>query len=195
MFTLVRAWTDLTDDEFFWEPFPGCWSVRRRVQCQTPTPFGQGEWAVDFDAGLSVAAGRGETAEPMTTIAWLLWHVASMPGRAVELDFLGGHKSADSGWTSPYIAEHPVFISARDAVETMTDGWRALDRALQTSNDEQLERRTHFWGYPGHPGPPAYGYQILASILNEVSHHGTQVCMLRDLYLASGGRVLMSSLE
>ena len=26
------------------------------------------------------------------------------------------------------------------------------------------------------------GAQVIASILNEVSHHGTQMCMLRDLY-------------
>ena len=29
---------DLTDDELFWEPLPGSWSVRRRSDCRTPTP-------------------------------------------------------------------------------------------------------------------------------------------------------------
>ena len=28
-FTLARAWKDLTDDEFFWEPFTMTWSIRR----------------------------------------------------------------------------------------------------------------------------------------------------------------------
>jgi hypothetical protein len=101
-----------------------------------------------------------------------------MPGRTTELDFLGGTRSADSGWTSPYFADHPVFTSAAEAVTTMRDGWRALDRALQASSDDDLEQRTQFWGSQG----PAWGYQIVASMLNEVSHHGTQVCMLRDLY-------------
>jgi hypothetical protein len=27
--------------------------------------------------------------------------------------------------------------------------------------------------------------QFIASVLNEVSHHGTQICMLRDLYGAT----------
>jgi hypothetical protein len=35
-FTLARAWKDLTDDEFFWEPFPLTWSIRRQDQCRTP---------------------------------------------------------------------------------------------------------------------------------------------------------------
>ena len=39
-FTLGRAWTGLTDDEFFWEPFTTTWSVRRRDQCRTSDPFG-----------------------------------------------------------------------------------------------------------------------------------------------------------
>ena len=101
--------------------------------------------------------------EPPTTVAWLMWHIASMPGRTAELDFLGGTNSAESGWTSPYIADHPVFASADEAVQTLRRGWRALDRELQASTDEQLELQTRFWGYPG-PGPPAPGYQIVASL-------------------------------
>jgi hypothetical protein len=190
MYTLNRAWTDLTDDEFFWEPLPGCWSVRPRRVCLTPTPFGNGDWVADFDAGLVERAVRGEATEPLTTVAWLMWHIASMPGRTAELDFLGGTRSAESGWPSPYIADHPVFTSADEAVQTLRTGWRALDRELQASTDEQLERRTRFWGYPGQPGPAAPTYQVVASLLNEVSHHAAQVCMLRDLYEALDGSSL-----
>ena len=190
MFTLHRAWTDLTDDELLWEPVSGSWSVRKRAECQTPTPFGQGDWVVDFDGDLVQAAAEGKVAEPLTTVAWLFWHIGSMPGRAVDLDFLGGSKKADTGWTSPYLTDHPVFSSADEAVTTVRDGWRALDRAIQASTDGELEQQTRFWGYPGHPGPPAPGYQILASILNEISHHATQVCMLRDLYRAVGGQTM-----
>jgi hypothetical protein len=190
MYTLHRAWSDLTDDEFFWEPLPGSWSIRRRSECPTPTPFGTGEWVADFDADVVERAIRGEATEPLTTVAWLLWHVGSMPARTAELDFLAGTKSAESGWPSPYIADHPVFTSADEAVQTMRAGWRELDWALQGSTDEQLERQTRFWGYSGNPGPRAPASQIVASLLNEVSHHGTQVCVLRDLYRARGGRSL-----
>jgi hypothetical protein len=74
-----------------------------------------------------------------------------------------------------------MFTTADDAVTAMHTGWRALEKALRSASDDQLEQPTRFWGY-GDPGPPASGSQILASILNEVSHHGTQICVLRDLY-------------
>ena len=175
MFTLNRAWSDLSQDEFFWEPVAGSWSVRRRNECRTPNPFGKGDWVVDFDAGVV----EGKSVEPLTTIAWLFWHVGSMPGRAAELDFLGGTESAESGWTSPYFVDHPVFLASGEAVEVMRNGWRALDQAIRASTDNDLDQDTRFW-----TGPPAKGYQIVASILNEISHHGTEVCVLRDLYRA-----------
>jgi hypothetical protein len=190
MFTLNRAWSDLSQDEFFWEPVPGSWSVRRRAECSTPNPFGTGDWVVDFDDGLVRASDEGKAVEPLTTIAWLYWHFGSMAGRAADLDFLGGTKPAESGWTTPYLGDHPVFDSSSEAVEVMRTGWRALDRAIHASTDERLETVTRFWSYPGYPGVPAPGYQILVNVLNEISHHGTQVCMLRDLYRAVDGRSL-----
>ncbi len=141
----------------------------------------------DFDAELVERAVRGEASEPLTTVAWLMWHIGSMPGRMVELDFLAGTRSAESGWTSPYIADHPVFTSADETVQTIRAGLRTLDRELQVSTDEQLERQSRFWGYPGHPGPPTPASHVIALKLNEISHHGTQVCMLRDLYRARDG--------
>ena len=64
----------------------------------------------------------------------------------------------------------------------MQTGWRALEAALRSAADERLERPTRFWGYGGHPGPVATGTQVISSVLNEVSHHGTQIGVLRDLY-------------
>jgi hypothetical protein len=181
MFTLQRAWNGLTDDELMWEPAEGSWSVRPAAQCGTATPFVTGSLAADFDAGLVTAADEGNAVEPLTSIAWLFWHVGSQPGRAAELDIFGGTHSAASGWTSPYIAAHPMFTTAQEAVAAMQTGWRALDTALRSATDEQLERPNRFWGY-GEPGPMGTGAQIVASILNEVSHHGTQIGVLRDLY-------------
>ena len=47
----------LTDDEYWWEPVPGCWTV-------TPTDDG---WAASNDPEADPA--------PFTTIAWRLWHI------------------------------------------------------------------------------------------------------------------------
>lgn len=54
----------LTDDEYFWEPAPGCWAVRKRDD---------GTWADD-------GALPPPDPEPFTTIAWRLWHVIDMYG-------------------------------------------------------------------------------------------------------------------
>jgi len=181
MFTLNRAWNGLTDEELMWEPTPGTWTVHPVTESRAGTPFVTGSLAADFDAGLVSAAVEGKATEPLTSIAWLFWHVGSQPGRAAELDVFGGAHSAASGWTSPYIAAHPMFTTAEEAVTAMRTGWRALDTALRSATDEQLERPTRFWGY-GPPGPMGTGAQIVGSILNEVSHHGTQIGVLRDLY-------------
>ena len=83
MFTLNRAWNGLTDDELMWEPIEGAWSVRPVTECRTATPFVTGSLAADFDVGVV----DGKVIEPLTSIAWLFWHVGSMPVRAADLDF------------------------------------------------------------------------------------------------------------
>jgi hypothetical protein len=179
LYTLQRLWTDLTDDELFWEPAPGAWGVRRREECTTPTPFGDGAWVVDFDLDLDQAADAGTAAVPSVTIGWLLWHIGSMPGRLTEVDVLGGSVDYDTGWASPYLSAHPVFTRAKDGVDTLQAGWRALDRALRNVTDEHLERTyTTAFG-------PTSGSVIVAALLNEISHHGSQICQLRDLYTAA----------
>jgi hypothetical protein len=46
------------------------------------------------------------------------------------------------------------------------------------------------WGYGGQPGRMGTGAQVIASVVNEVSHHGTQIGVLRDLYrLRSGASI------
>lgn len=185
-FTLGRVWDDLTDDELFFEPIPDMWSVRRRDECQTDMPFGIGEWVVDF--------GRwGDAPEPMTTIAWLLWHMGSLPGRAVETELFGGPHPYSSGWSSPYLTHHEIFTTAERAVEALRAGWTSLRSAIEALDDDGLERQFARYTYAagpkpdgvlpvGEPGPLHPATFFAVSIVNEVSHHGTQICVLRDLY-------------
>ena len=185
-FTLNRVWTDLADDEFFFEPVEGMWGIRRRDECVTSTPFGGGDWVADFGPGI----------EPMTTIGWLLWHIGSLPGRLIEVDFFGGTRTIASGWTSPYLTHHSLFTSAAGATDTLRTGWNALQAALETAEDERLEQRTASYTYSaepfrgglavlGAPGPELSGYVFVAATLNEISHHGAQICVLRDLWRQS----------
>ena len=183
-FTLNRVWTGLVDDELFWEPVDGAWGIRRRDECTTPTPFGDGEWVADFGPGV----------EPPTTIGWLLWHIGSTPGRLSDIDLLGGAHTVASGWTSPYLTHHTMFTTATAATETLREGWNALRTALEPATDRTLERAAAGYTYAPEPprdglavlGPPGAempAYVVVNSVLHEISHHGAQICELRDLYL------------
>src|SRR5262245_31863558 len=56
----------LTDDEYLWEPVPGCWSVRPRAAA--PEAYGSGDYVVEF-------AWPTPSRAPVTTIAWRLAHI------------------------------------------------------------------------------------------------------------------------
>jgi hypothetical protein len=58
----------LTDDEYFWQPVPGCWTVSHRGQSTAPVSFGDGEFTMDY-------AMPPRDPEPVTTIAWRLAHL------------------------------------------------------------------------------------------------------------------------
>jgi hypothetical protein len=129
----------------------------------------------------------------MTTIAWLYWHIASVPGRLCDIDFLGGTRTMASGWTSPYLAHHPMFTSAAEAVTALRDGWQKLRGAIERADDDQLEVTTAAYTYAaepprgglcvvGPPGPARSATHFIAGTLNEVGHHGTQIGALRDVY-------------
>jgi hypothetical protein len=189
-FTLGRVWDGLTDEELFWEPVPGAWGIRRRGDSLTPQPFGDGEWVADFDVDADTS---GHPA--MTTIGWLLWHVGSMPGRLVETEVFGGPHAYSSGWTSPYLTHHPRFTTADSAVEELRRGWSALRSAVEEADDARLEAHHPRYLYArgeasdgllplGPPGPKHPAVFFVAGVINEVSHHGTQICVLRDLFAA-----------
>lgn len=82
------------------------------------------------------------TPVPMTTIAWLYWHMGSVPDRLCDIDFLGGTRAMASGWTSPYLTHHPMFTSAAEAVTALRDGWQKLREAIERADDNELEVTT-----------------------------------------------------
>ena len=58
----------LTDEEYRWEPVPGCWNVRPRGTGTAPIQAGRGPFTCDF------AESEPDPA-PVTTIAWRLAHM------------------------------------------------------------------------------------------------------------------------
>ncbi|MBG6181309.1 hypothetical protein [Arthrobacter sp. CAN_A1] len=57
-----------TDDEYLWEPVPGCWSLRTRGTGTAARQLGGGALTLDFEYPEPVPA-------PVTTIAWRLGHL------------------------------------------------------------------------------------------------------------------------
>jgi hypothetical protein len=70
----------LTDDEYFWEPVPGCCTIRRA---------NSGEYRAD-DASES-------DPPPFTTIAWRLWHlIENYGGNGIRSGWESSESLADS---------------------------------------------------------------------------------------------------
>lgn len=66
-----RVLAGLNDDEFFWEPVAGCWTIRRRQPGEvqgSPSCTGRGDYVLDD-------AAEDPDPPPFTTIAWRIGHL------------------------------------------------------------------------------------------------------------------------
>ena len=70
---------------------------------------------------------------------------------------------------------YTIIGNADEAVARFRDGWAALGAALASATDEMLERAYEDY-------PRRTGFAAISALVNEVAHHGTQICVLRDLY-------------
>ncbi|MEV6374957.1 DinB family protein [Micromonospora musae] len=155
----------LTDDEYLWEPVPGCWSVRPRRAGAGPVPVGPGATTIDF------AMPQPDPA-PFTTIAWRLGHVivgvlavrnAAHFGRA-PIDYQSFEYAATASTALAQLdAEYATW---RTGVESL--GETGLDRPCGPAEGPYAER------------PLA---ELVLHVNREVIHHLAEVCLLRDLYL------------
>jgi hypothetical protein len=154
--THVRPRLDgLTDDEYFWEPVPGCWSIR----VGPPVTI---DWAYPEPKP-----------PPVTTIAWRLGHVIVGVFGQRNANYFGGPPMdyATFGWAT----------TAADALRQLDDGyatWIAGVRGLSAERMEAPLGPTE-GAYAEHP------YKALVLHINrEAIHHGAEILLLRDLYRA-----------
>ena len=155
-----RTWRrldGLTDDEYRWEPAPGCWSIRTRAD---GTPFG--EWAPIVYP------------DPFTTLAWRLWHLIDMYGedrapRLLDVPPQGEAVGPDAPGATP-----PA--TAADALEQLRRAHERWDAHLAHADDDRLGEVI---GDGDDDGTRA-GYVL--HMLDEFIHHGAEISMLRDLY-------------
>lgn len=153
----------LTDDEYFWEPVPGCWSIRRRADAVTPMAAGDGDWVADFEFPTPEPT-------PVTTIAWRIGHIALMFGNRA-----GNHFAGEV--LEPHTLAWP---STADAALTLLDSQYARWMAgVATLDDDGMARAIGPAEGPWADHP--YGSLVL-HLSREAIHHGAEIALLRDLY-------------
>ena len=146
----------LTDEEYFWEPVAGCWSVRKTDDGYTA------DW--EFPA---------PDPAPVTTIGWRLVHIISFLSehglRAVAFE------DGKGNWAPP--SSYPG---------SATEALAELDRAIGVwKSDLANVTEERLWQPMGaEAGPyakdPVAGF--VEHIHDEFIHHAAEIALLRDLY-------------
>jgi hypothetical protein len=156
----------LTDEEYFWEPVPGCWSVHRRGQSSAPISWGAGDFTWDYGVDMEPT--------PVTTIAWRLGHLIESFASTNGVYFGGPHAGAET-------FDYPG--TAGSALARLDEEYGHFAAGVRSLGDAGLAAPQ------GHRSPPAFAHAPVARVVLYMSveafHHGAEVCLLRDLYRAS----------
>jgi len=145
------------NDEYFWEPVAGCWSVR---------PDSEGVFRAD---GASFP-----DRQPFTTIAWVLWHLIGCYGSTRNGTWLG----VGSG-PGGFGGFDPAPPTAEAALETLDAAYAWWSSLLHAVTDEQLREKL---GPVGGEYAEATKASFVLHQLDEVIHHGAELALMRDLY-------------
>jgi hypothetical protein len=145
----------LTDDEYFWEPVAGCWSVRA---------VGDGKFVPDWQS-------PPPDPPPVTTIGWRLCHIAGGVLAKRNANHFGGPSFDFTTFDWPGTAQ-----AALDLLDEVYARWKSGVAGL---DEVALARDV------GHVEPwPAPMSALVLHINREIIHHGAEVALLRDLYRA-----------
>ena len=145
----------LTDEEFFWEPAPGAWTVYRDPE---------GHWDHHY-------AEPDPDPGPLTTIGWRLTHVAMC--KVMYHEYAYGPRTLT--WLT---LETPGSVA--DTTDMLDTGHALLTEDLAAIDDPDLERPVMTnWGERW----PAW--RIFWTMIHHDAHHGGEIGALRDLYRVS----------
>jgi hypothetical protein len=157
----------LSDEEFFWEPAVGCWSV---------STDDDGVWQIES----SWPEPEPDPA-PVTTIAWRLAHLAvgNLGSRANA--FFGADDVPDDVdmFDERFLPAVPG--TAADAVALLDAMYGQWHAGLLTLDDERLAAPIGPRGGPLGDDPMA---ALVLHVSRETMHHGGEVGVLRDLFKA-----------
>jgi hypothetical protein len=147
----------LTDDEYFWEPVPGCCTIRRTES---------GDYRADDADQPGIP--------PFTTIAWRLWHLIEVYGGKRNPKWLGVERPPGL-----FDRDDPAPATAAEAIAVLAcahDFWQDLLQELPAAS----------WWEPLGPIAHEYAESSKAALvlhqLDEQIHHGAELGVMRDLY-------------
>ncbi|MGH4035900.1 DinB family protein [Actinomycetota bacterium Odt1-20B] len=147
----------LTDDEYFWQPVPDCWTVR-------PDPE-RGGLTIDW-------AYPAPDPAPVTTVAWRIGHIL--------VGVLGMRTAAHFGGPPMDYMTYPWPGTAAEALDRLDEAYEAWITGVRGLGEEGLAR-------PCGPAEGAYAKEPLATLVlyinRETIHHGAEISLLRDLYV------------
>lgn len=103
----------LTDEEFRWEPCPGCWTVRREDD----------RWVMDYPDDVP-------DPPPVTTIGWRLLHITH--GNWIYGEYAFGAASRN-------FTDLPVYGAAGPAIDDLIASQRPITDALTLVTDVTLD--------------------------------------------------------
>jgi hypothetical protein len=150
----------LTDEEYLWEPVPGCWTVR---------PSENGRYRPDWQ-------WPAPSPPPVTTIAWRLCHIGGP-----VLGLRANSHFGDGSWTVENVDWPGTAADGIAFVEREYAAWKA---GVVTLGEAGLA--TQIGPTEGAWRESPYAALIL-HINREVIHHAAEVALLRDLFRARQG--------
>ncbi|QMU70733.1 DinB family protein [Streptacidiphilus sp. P02-A3a] len=159
----------MTDDEYLWEPVPGCWSIRPRAHGpgeRASALVGAGDW------GRDASGDEQPWPPPFTTIAWRLGHLSEMLARRADYT-IGGHSLTRADYRFSGDAAGAVAAFDRAAAH-----WR---EALLAADDTALDTVGHCTFPSGSDAEEPF-IDIVWWVNQELLHHGAEIALLRDLY-------------
>jgi hypothetical protein len=154
----------LTDDEYFWEPAPGAWSVRPRGTSTAAMAAGAGDFTIDWEY-------PEPSPPPVTTIAWRLGHVI--------VGVLGARVASHFGGPPTDYLNFTYAGTAAEALAQLDDACAAWLAGVTALGADGLSR-------PCGEAEGPYAAEPLATLIlhinREVIHHGAEALLLRDLF-------------
>ncbi|MGV9454495.1 DinB family protein [Streptomyces sp. NPDC003635] len=208
--------TGLGDEEYLWEPVPGCWSIRRRGEALTPRAFGPGDWVLDLGAadiptneydevarqaagGMSVAKIAEDWSVSVERVEEILRHTGPLepdetPVTTIAWRLAHLHVQFDGQWEWTFgerrrDPRQMVDFSPSAAV-ALDRFWPAIDRwraDVGALTEEQLDT-VGLSRYPYGSDPDEPFISVLSAGCLEFIHHMAEIALLRDLWRARFGR-------